>query len=300
MKKHLKGIFCLLMVLSLLLLTACGGEEDMRQPVSKDPTEATASAGEEMTPVEEDVSLAETVIYDADGVKIIATGLEDGWMGTEIKLLLENNTGKNLLITGDSLSVNGYMMPYSSLYVEVAAGKKANDSITLMTSELEQSGIETLAQIQFFVEISDAETWDTIAVSDLITLNTSAAGYEQPVDDSGEALWAENGIRIVCKGLKQDVIWDGTLVFLMENFSGKDIIIYAENVSVNGFMVDVGLWSDLRDGTRLIDGMTLIDLSELGLESIDGVENIEFTLRIIDSDTWDEIVTTDVISLDFQ
>lgn len=65
-------------------------------------------------------------------------------------------------------------------------------------------------------------------------------------------------------------------------------------------MQDVGLWSDLRDGTYLVDGMSLIDLSDLALESIDQVENIEFNLRIVNADTWDEIATTDVISLTFQ
>ena len=60
------------------------------------------------------------------------------------------------------------------------------------------------------------------------------------------------------------------------------------------------MWSELRDGTRLIDGMYLLDLSDLKLESIEDVENIELNFRIIHSDTWDEIVTTDVISLSFE
>ena len=108
-----------------------------------------------------------------------------------------------------------------------------------------------------------------------------------------------NGIKIVCKGLKQDMIWDGTVVFFMENNSGKPITVYAEEVSVNGFMQDVGLWSDLRDGTVIIDGMSLLDLSDLELESIDEVEDIEFSLRIINSDNWDTIASTDPISLTF-
>ena len=43
-----------------------------------------------------------------------------------------------------------------------------------------------------------------------------------------------------------------------------------------------------------------MDLSDLELESIDDVKNIEFNLRIINSETWDEIVTTDVITLNFE
>lgn len=192
------------------------------------------------------------------------------------------------------------MMPFASLYAEVAAGKKANETLSLMASEMKQSGIETLAELQFYIQLQDPETWETVDTSELITLNTSAAPFEQPVDDAGDVLYDANGIKIVCKGLKQDIIWDGTVVFYMENNSGKAVSIYAENVSVNGFMQDVGLWSDLRSGTKLIDGMSIIDLSDLEIESIDEIKNIEFNLRMIDAATWDNIVTTDVLVLNFE
>ena len=192
------------------------------------------------------------------------------------------------------------MMPCAARYAEVAAGKKANETLSLMSSELDRSGIDVLAELQFYLQIQNPETWETVATSELVTLTTSAAPYEQPVDDSGDVLFDSNGIRIICKGLKQDIIWDGTVVFYMENNSGKEISIYAENVSVNGFMQDVGLWSDLRPGTKLIDGMSMIDLSDLEIESIDQIENIEFNLRVVDANTWEDIVTTDVLTLNFE
>ena len=153
-----------------------------------------------------------------------------------------------------------------------------------------------MAPLSQYVKIS---IWETLTTSELLTLTTSAAPYEQSVDDSGDVLYDSNGIRIICKGLKQDVIWDGTVVFFMENNSDKEISIYAENVSVNGFMQDVGLWSDLRFNTNLIDGMSLIDLSDLEIEKIDQIDNIEFNLRIVDANSWNDIAITDNIVLDF-
>ena len=286
----------------MVMTAACSGsDKDITKPaeVSGDSSVTPSDVSGSEDSADAEITIAETVLYEADGVKVTATGYEDGWMGPEVKVLVENNSSKNVLVTAESLSVNGYMMPFASLYAEVAAEKKANERLSIMSSELEQSGIETIAQMQFRIKISDAESWETLATSDLITLNTSAAGFEQPVDDSGDVLYDANGIRIVCKGLKQDIIWDGNIVFFMENHSGQPITVYAENVSVNGFMQDAGLWSSLREDTRLIDSMSLLDLSDLDLESIDQIENIEFNLRIIHSDTWDEIVTTDVITLNF-
>lgn len=304
-----KIVLTLLLALVMVMTTACTDSGDLKSPVNVNGGSGVTSGaevtdgnndGKATNAADIDVTIAETVLYDVDGIVITATGYEDGWMGPEIKFLIENNSTKNVLISTESVSVNGYMMPYAGLYAEVAAGKKAKESLSIMSSELEQSGIETVAEMQFYFDISDAETWETLKTSDLIALNTSAAGLEQPVDDSGDVLYDSDGIKIICKGLKKDIIWDGTIVFYMENNSNAPITVFAENVSVNGFMVDTGLWSDLREGTKIVDGMSLLDLSDLELESIDEVKNIEFNFQIINSETWDEIVTTDAITLNFE
>ena len=308
MTKKSKMLIALLLAMVMILTTACSSSDEVTQPANFNGDSSVISneepAGNDSNNEQEndtvEITVAETVLYEADGVKVTATGYEDGWMGPEIKILVENDSSKNVLVTSASVSANGYMMPTASLYAEVAAAKKANETLTIMSSELDQSGIEMLAELQFYLQIQDPETWQTITTSDLLTLTTSAAPYEQPVDDSGDVLYDSDGIRIICKGLKQDIIWDGTVVFYMENNSGKEISIYAENVSVNGFMQDVGLWSDLRPSTKIIDGMSMIDLSDLEIENIDQIENIEFNLRIVDANTWEDIVTTDVLTLNFE
>ena len=308
MTKKSKMLIALLLAMVMILATACSSSDEVKQPANENGDSSVTSneepAGNDSDNEQEndtaEITVAETILYEADGVKVTATGYEDGWMGPEIKILVENDSSKNVLVTSASVSANGYMMPTASLYAEVAAGKKANETLSIMSSELDQSGIEMLAELQFYLQIQDPETWETITTSDLLTLTTSAAPYEQPVDDSGDVLYDSDGIRIICKGLKQDIIWDGTVVFYMENNSGKEISIYAENVSVNGFMQDVGLWSDLRPSTKIIDGMSMIDLSDLEIENIDQIENIEFNLRIVDANTWEDIVTTDVLTLNFE
>ncbi|MBO5867684.1 MAG: hypothetical protein J6Q54_02095 [Oscillospiraceae bacterium] len=290
MKKNNKIALAIILVLLMLVFTACSGDYELKQPTNNESGEKSETT----------VAIVETVLYDANDIKITATKLEKGFLGPEVKVLVENNSSKNILATVDSVSVNGYMMSAASLYAEVAAGKKANEEISFMSSELEQAGIETIAKMQFYISISDAETWGDIAKSELLVLNTSAVDYVQPVDDSGDELYAANGIKVVCKGLKKDVFWDGVLVFYIENNSGKAVTAYAENVSVNGFMVDASMWSDLRDGTKIVDGLSLLDISELEIEGIEEIENIEFNLRFINSETWDEIATTDAIELNFK
>lgn len=304
MTKMSRILLALLLVFVMVFATACGGDGEIKQPanVNGDSSSETNGTGtsNDSGSSDEEVTIAETVLYEAEGIKVTAKSLADGLLGTEVKLLIENDSSKNILITSSSVSANGYMMPTAALYAEVAAGKKANESLTLMSSELDQCGIETLAEMQFYLQIQDPETWETIKTTDLITLATSATGYTQPVDDSGDVLYNENGYKVVCKGLKQDIIWDGTVVFYMENNSSKAVSIYAENVSVNGFMQEVGLWSDLRPSTKMIDGMSMIDLSDMEITNIDEIKTIEFNLRIVDAETWEDIVTTDAMTLNFE
>ena len=205
MTKMSRILLALLLVFVMVFATACGGDGKIKQPanVNGDSSSETNGAGtsNDSGSSDEEVTIAETVLYEADGIKVTAKSLADGLLGTEVKLLIENDSSKNILITSSSVSANGYMMPTAALYAEVAAGKKANESLTLMSSELDQCGIETLAEMQFYLQIQDPETWETIKTTDLITLATSATGYTQPVDDSGDVLYNENGYKIVCKGL---------------------------------------------------------------------------------------------------
>lgn len=299
----------IVIVFIVIMAVACSGSGDDEikeaaaakgdSSVSSGQTAASEAAGgaEEAAP---DVTIEETVLLEEGGVRVTAAGLGESWSGPEVKLLLENESDRTVLVTAKEVSVNGYMMPTAFLYEEVAAGKKANAGISLSNSGLRRSGVDIIAELECYIEVKDAETWDLLYASQLINISTSAAGYEQPVDDSGDVLYDSNGIKVVCKGLKQDVIWDGTIVFYLENNSNSSIVVLAEDVSVNGFMQDSGLWSSLRGGTKLVDGMYLLDLSDLELESIDEIENIEFVLRIVNESNWSDIATSDVISLTFE
>lgn len=314
-KKKKKWVLPVVIALVIIIVVACagGGGDETKQPsnVQGDPgTNSTVgnntgnesqNNGDSGFNASVDVTLAETEVYNKDGIVITATKIEDDLFGPTVTFSITNDSSKNIVVTTRSLSVNGYMMEASALYSDVAAGKKAKESMILMASELEQAGIDTVADIEFYINISDSETYMDIESSDLIKLSTSASGsFEQAVNDSGDVVYDSNGVRVVCQGLKQDLIWDGTVVFFMENNGTQPVTVYAENVSVNGYMVDVSLYSDLRPATRSVSGMYILDLTDLEIESIDGIESIEFTLRIVNADNWNEIDTTAPIILEFE
>lgn len=100
---------------------------------------------------------------EQDGIKIQAKELvTDGQMGPELKVLIENDTDKDLTIQCRNSSVNGYMVE-TMFSAEVAAVKKANDAITFLSSDLEENSITQIQDLELSFHIFDTATWKTIA-----------------------------------------------------------------------------------------------------------------------------------------
>ena len=107
-------------------------------------------------------------LYNENGVRIVGKYVNDDTIwGNAIVLYLENNTDQNIVVQCDTMAINGFMMtPYFSS--EIYANKRAISEITLMSSELEQNGIEKVQDVQVTFNILNAETFSNIATSEPI------------------------------------------------------------------------------------------------------------------------------------
>lgn len=208
MRKNFAAVCAGMLLLALAGCTAAGdgaasqSASTLEQAAQTEPAaepEQTAETDPAATEApEQQVTLAETVLYDQDGVRITATGLDmQAVLGPELSFQVENNTQQNLVVQPEWCTVNGYMM--SDLFsADVAAGKKANDTMYFPSSSLERCGIDTVTDIAMELKILDGETYQTLATTGTVTLQTSAAGsYTQTYDDSGEEIYNANGIRVV-------------------------------------------------------------------------------------------------------
>ena len=110
-------------------------------------------------------------LYNENGIKIVGKTVdENSFWGTAILLYCENTSGKNVGISVDNMSVNGFMMsPFFS--TTVYDGKKSIDEITLFSSELEENGIEAIEEVELKFHIYDANSYSTITDTDPITFS---------------------------------------------------------------------------------------------------------------------------------
>lgn len=251
-------------------------------------------------PADLTASIDEIVLVDESGIRITAKSLDnDALFGPELKLLIENDSGNDLTIQCRNASVNGYMAD-TMMSVDVANGKKANDSLTFMRSSLEACGIETIADMEFSFHCFLSDDWSTYLDTAPICLRTSAADtYEYSYDDSGSTAYEANGIKIVVKGLSEDSSFLGPgIVVYIENETDRNITVQTRNVSVNGFMIDAIFSADTAIGKHCIDTITFMS-TDLEENDITAIESVELSFHIYDSDSWNTIVDSEQITISF-
>ncbi len=242
------------------------------------------------------VSIEEQVLYDQDGLKITAKEYttDDIW-GDGIKILVENDTDQDIMLGCDALIVNDYMI-HDLFASEIAAGKKANETIYLSSSELKAAGIDTVGRIEIYFRGSDATTYDTLFEKEGAVIETSAVGeMDTKANDDGMELYNEDGIRIVGKTVDENSFWGAAILLYIENDSGRDVGISVDDMSINGFMMTPYFSTQVYDGKKSLDDITLLS-SELEENGIEAVDEVELKFHIYDLDSYDTIADSDPIT----
>ncbi len=252
--------------------------------------------GSEAAPAADKTTVEEQVLWENDVCVITALAFEtDSIWGDELKVQIENKSDKVIHVGSDALIVNDYMI--TDLFAaEVAAGKKTNEKIDLMSSQLEAAGIENVGKIELYLYYYEGDSFTDKVKSDCITVKTSRFDdMDVTPNDAGTELYNQDGIRIVGKYVNENSFWGAGVLFYIENSSGKNVTVTTEELSVNGFMITEYFYADVYDGKRIIDDMTLsgTDLKEAGIDSI---EEIELKFKIREKDDYLNSVTTDAIT----
>lgn len=302
MKKYKAIILSLILALALSACSPAPSTENDRLPVNTQATTPVQSNNTTETTVylATEVTLEEQVIFDKDGIKVTVKGLSsDDFFGPAVKVLVENGSDQNITVQTRNCSVNGLMMePMFSC--DVAAGKKANDTIAFMTSQLETAQISTIASIEFYLNIFDSDSWEDITRSDIITLNTSAVDHVQTYNDSGFTVCDDGGIRIVVQKLNsEDSFWGSDVYVYAENNTDANITIQARDVSIDGFMVEPMFSCDIAAGKKAYDTITFLQ-SDLEDNDITDIKELELRFTVFNSDTWEDILDTDIITVTFE
>ena len=316
--KMMIGIMCLCTTAALLSGCGSSGESKSKDIVKTEETagssvsaseentdSADESNAEESAPATEsdsnkDITIEEQVLVEQDGIKITALEyVRDNIWGDGIKVLIENESEKDVTVGCDALIVNDYMI--HDLFVsEIAAGKKSNATIYLSSSELKAAGIDTVGRIEIYFHAYDADSYEGIFTTDCIEIETSAIdSMDTTVNDEGTELYNEGGVRIVGKTVDENSFWGTAILLYIENESGRNVGISVDDMSINGFMLTPYFSTTVYDGKKAVDDITIMS-SELKENGITSIEEVELKFHIYDNSSYETIADSEPITFSAQ
>ena len=302
--KWLASALCLAVFAAMALGSGQADSGDVKQVVSNEGSETAgadeSTSGSSGTSSGATVTIDEQVLLDQDGITVTATEyVTDSIWGDDIKLLLENNSDKDITVGCDALIVNDYMI--TDLFSSgIAAGKKSNETLYLSSMQLNAAGIENVGKIEIYFHVYDPSTYDTVFDSECVTIQTSEYdNMDTAANDSGTELYNQNGIRIIGKTVDENSFWGTAILLYTENNSGKNVGISVDDMSINGFMMNPFFSTTVYDGKKSIDDITVFsnDLEENGIEAI---EEVELKFHIYDADSYSTITDSEPITFSAQ
>jgi hypothetical protein len=238
-------------------------------------------------------TLKNQVVVSNSNVSFTVKKISDNsLLGTDMQVILENKTEKNLMYSIDNVAVNGFAVePFWA--TSVSAGKKAVSTITFYTSDIEKYGITSLDEIEFTLRIYNKDDWmeDDVLNQKYIIYPTGKVpgSVSHPsikiTDEDVLYINDSNCLFAVVGDCRMDDIMGYIVPLYIENKTDVDLTVTWDNVSVNGFMVDPFFATTVPAHQKKLANVTFFT-SSLEESYIDEVERIEFDLRIYDSDNW--------------
>lgn len=332
MKKNLAMSLAVVM----LLLSACGGpasggesspsssKNTSTSASSSAPTQAPNGIAVQFDPT---AAIEETVLVDESDVKITATRIKYTAYDVKLSLSIENNSSQDLSFHSGTLgyncnSVNGYMVDDGYLNADIAAGKKASETVSFSVDELTLLGFSDIADIELGFSITDSSYNDYLQTGPRQLKTSIADSYDYEADtyrqavedgvltdalgftldyDSEEAVFDQKGIRVVSQTLAANSSGEQALLVEVENTSHDMVYVSVSDVSINGLGVQSGNWSTdwISAGKRRIIAMNLSNMLDDSYRVAFGLEDVgqvTYTFEPKDSDR-DTLVVPQTLTL---
>lgn len=236
-------------------------------------------------------------LYNKGGIKVSVDEIYyKDYYGPTLSMLVENESAKNITVSVEKLTVNNIVLS-TYFYADVNSGKKTYEDMSFYESELEEYGITELGTVEFCFNIYEQDSYDTIDKTDAvkIILNDKVSALPTP---NGEKIYSKNGITVYKEEcpLEDDDYYDYVARFLLINETNDDVTVSVEDVSVNGFMISNYCYLSAPAKKAAYENFyfTKDTLTE---NKIKEIEEVEFSLNIYNSNTYNTIEETEAYTI---
>ena len=233
----MKKIITLLLALSLAVPFA-GCKQNIPDSTKPDNTIQRETMG----------VIEKTVLYDANGITVTATALEQTINGGKIHVTMANNTEQSVSFASDDIIVNGITVT-DGYCIEADAGSTVEGSIDISYRSMDNANITNIA----YIESPDVRIFENLEFTTLDTssfrIETSvAADYAQVYPESGTVIYDKNGIKVQILGcVAGKRVTDARL--LVTNNTENAIAIKCENPLADGETLNTWMFDTVYSGT---------------------------------------------------
>lgn len=327
--KQRRVMAALLTAVMVISLAACNSAQKSSADVTERKeaertTQERAESAEKEQDAEESgfntqASIEETILAEEADFKITATALSYTSYSVDLKVTIENSSDQELSFMSGTMgygnnAVNGYMIEDGYMCTDVAAGKKANETISFSSDALSIYGITQIAEIQLGIQVNDSD--NNAVYKGVSAVKTSIAdSYDAAIDTyqqsitSGmleeisdcsidyyaeDELYSQGGVRIISETLLTNVDGEKMLLFEVVNETSDNIYGCVSDVSMNGLAVRSGAWSSdsINPGARCVIDLSMSSLLEPSYWELFGIAEIgeiAFSFGVNDSE-YDEMI----------
>lgn len=261
---------------------------------SEDPTVLQPDETE-VTPGTSPDMMQEQVLLNYEGITLYAVSWNQEQNALEVRA--ENTSDQSYILQFSDTSVNNYSIsPNFSLNLDAAS--QVSENALFSSDSLKDCGIQTVFQIQTKVVLLDSVSFNTIYTSDPVTVTTGAVDNPQVMDDSGEVIYDQDGLKLVSKGIVDETGTGKCWKVYISNQTTQDISVETTNIILNDVTLDVLFSVNVPQGTSAVGTMTIFqeDLDKYMIETID---SMEMSLQILNPDDYTPIQSIDDIQLFF-
>lgn len=271
-----KLVVSLLAICLALSCCGCGGETSgSASEAASSVTSETVGAVAETSPEETvdrsqfkiksfntEPTIEETVLFDDDGIKVTATGIEYTNYGAELGFKIENTTDTEATVSlgaNSGVVVNNFTIPAWNYHI-VAPNETAEDIVSVDFDELEFCGIYEIANVSFLLTVEDqdynllSETTVALPTSIADTYVADDMSYQNSISDpqtadqydyemlnwNTDTIFDQYGVQFTSVALLKDS--DGQRCALVEIVNTNDITITValRNMNISGKSVADG------------------------------------------------------------
>ncbi len=280
----MKKLLALFLAITMLLcLSACSTSEN---------ASGSGNGKNEGSSTSNKITFEEMTVVDNDSCTVKITGLDpDNFWGYSVNVFLENKTtDKTLMFSVPDASVNGVVFaPFFA--TEVAPGKKANETISFMDKDL-KSLIGDFTDIELSFRVYDSSDWMAEPVAE-ISSHVYPYGEDKAVTFTRETLSTDvvlldnEYVTMLLTDFEVDEIWGYTANLFLVNKTDVSVMFSADDVSVNGYMIDPFYADSVSAGKCAFSEITWSeeDLAENDI-AISDINTIEMTIRAYNYDNW--------------